>query len=169
MTFEDKDAHANKNFFTEIISSISDVTFTKNGRHIISRDFLSVKVWDVAMTNKPVEVINIFEPLKSKLCELYENEAIFDKFSVSASPCGNYFLTGLFNNNFHISDIAGQNNLQFELDFNKKTTLKHIPKKFYEPLGSTYNFTRKVLRSAWHPTENLVACASLNSLFVYST
>ncbi len=167
MTFEDKDAHANRNFFTEIISSISDVTYSKNGKYIFSRDFLSVKVWDVAMSNKPLEVINIFEPLKSKLCELYENEAIFDKFSISSSPCGNYFLTGLFNNNFHVSDVTGQRNLQFELNFNKQTVSKHIAKKFYEPLGPNYNFNRKVLKSAWHPTQNIVGIACLNSLFLY--
>lgn len=168
ISFEDKDANINKNFFTEIISSISDVTFSKDGRYIFSRDFLSVKVWDVNMSNKPVEVINIFEPLKSKLCELYENEAIFDKFSISSSPCSKYFLTGLFNNNFHISDISGQNNLQFELNFARNTVMKHIAKKFYEPLGSNYNFDRKVLKSAWHPTQNVVAVACLNSLFLYN-
>ena len=167
MTFEDKDAHANRNFFTEIISSISDVAYSKNGKYIFSRDFLSVKVWDVAMNSKPLEVINIFEPLKSKLCELYENEAIFDKFSISSSPCGNYFLTGLFNNNFHVSDINGLNNFQFELNFNKQTVSKHIAKKFYEPLGANYNFSRKVLKSAWHPTQNIVGIACLNSLFLY--
>lgn len=26
------------------------------------------------MTNKPVSIIPIFEPIKSKLCDLYENE-----------------------------------------------------------------------------------------------
>lgn len=168
MSFEDKDASVNKNFFTEIISSISDVTFSNNGRYIFSRDFLSVKVWDINMGNKPVETVNIFEPLKSKLCELYENESIFDKFSISSSPCSNYFLTGLFNNNFHISDTRGQANTQFELNFSRNTTTKHIAKKFYEPLGNNYNFNRKVLKSCWHPTQNVVAIACLNSLFLYN-
>lgn len=111
VVFEEKEASANKNFFTEIVASISDITFSKNGRYIFSRDFLNVKVWDVKMSNKPVETIQIFEPLKSKLCELYENECIFDKFSISSSPCSNYFLTGLFNSNFHISDRSGNQNL----------------------------------------------------------
>jgi serine/threonine-protein phosphatase 2A regulatory subunit B len=29
------------------------------------------------MTNKPVVSVPIYEPLKSKLCDLYENEVIF--------------------------------------------------------------------------------------------
>lgn len=79
---EEKEDPAKKNFFTDIVSSISEATFSKNGRYIFSRDFLTVKVWDVNMTNKPVSTIPIFEPIKSKLCELYENESIFDKFSI---------------------------------------------------------------------------------------
>jgi len=80
ITLAEKEDPAKKNFFTEIVASISDACFSKNGRYIYARDFLTVKVWDVNMTNKPVSTIQIFEPLKSKLCELYENECIFDKF-----------------------------------------------------------------------------------------
>lgn len=167
ITIEEK-APSNKNFFTEIVASISDVTFSKNGRYIFSRDFLNVKIWDVNMTNKPVQSIQVYEPLKSKLCELYENECIFDKFSISSSPCSNYFLTGLFNSNFHVCDRNGDNNLQFELNFNKKTHVKHIPKKFYEALGSHYDFSRKVLKSAWHPKNNCVAITCLNCLYFYN-
>jgi len=167
VTIEDKESTAQKNFFTDIVASISDICYSSNGRYIFSRDFLTVKVWDVNMPKKPVATTPIFEPLKSKLCELYENEGIFDKFSISVSKDSNYFMTGLFNNNFHISDRNGENNLQFELNFDKKTLVKHIPKKFYEPLGSKYDYSRKVLKGAWHPTENLVAMACLNCLYFY--
>ena len=168
VTIEDKETTAQKNFFTDIVASISDITYSKNGRYIFSRDFLNVKVWDVNMINKPVQTIPIFEPLKSKLCELYENEGIFEKFNISTSNCSNYFMTGLFNSNWHLSDRNGDTNLQFELNFDKKTVVKTIPKKFYEPLGSKYDYTRKILKSCWHPTENLVALACLNCLYFYT-
>jgi serine/threonine-protein phosphatase 2A regulatory subunit B len=48
---------AKKNFFTEIVTSISDACFSRNGKYIFSRDFLTVKVWDIAMTNKPVATV----------------------------------------------------------------------------------------------------------------
>ena len=82
ITFKEKEKNIKKNFFTEIVSSISDATFSKNGRYIFCRDFFNVKVWDINMSNKPVESVPIFEPLKSKLRDLYENECIFDKFSI---------------------------------------------------------------------------------------
>lgn len=62
------------------------------------------------MSNKPVSTIQIYEPLKSKLCDLYENESIFDKFSISVSPTSDHFVTGLFNSNFHVSDSQGEQN-----------------------------------------------------------
>ena len=34
----------NKPYYEEIVASISDAKFTKNGRYIISRDFMTVKV-----------------------------------------------------------------------------------------------------------------------------
>ncbi|KRX11177.1 WD40-repeat-containing domain [Pseudocohnilembus persalinus] len=168
ITLSEKEDPSKKNFFTEIVASISDATFSKNGRYIFSRDFLNVKVWDVNMANKPVVTIPIFEPLKSKLCELYENECIFDKFSIQSSPCGNYFTTGNFNSSFHVIDRFGENNLQFELNFNKKTMIKQIPQKYFENLGPNYEFSRKVLKSAYHPNQHIIAAASLNCLFFYS-
>jgi len=47
MTFEEEEDATKKNFFTEIVASISDACFSKNGKNILSRDFLNVKVWDV--------------------------------------------------------------------------------------------------------------------------
>lgn len=59
------------------------------------------------MTNKPVVSVPIYEPLKSKLCDLYENECIFDKFSIQSSPDSNFLVTGNFNSTFHIMDRNG--------------------------------------------------------------
>ena len=48
----------------------------------ICRDYLSVKVWDLHMESKPIETFTVHEYLRSKLCSLYENDCIFDKFEV---------------------------------------------------------------------------------------
>lgn len=73
---------------------------------MMTRDYLSVKVWDLNMENRPVETYQVQHPcvpscprvpvplgvpntcpclqvheyLRSKLCSLYENDCIFDKF-----------------------------------------------------------------------------------------
>lgn len=63
------------------------------------------------MATKPVSVINIFDPLKSKLCELYENESIFDKFDLCSSPDSNIIITGNYNNSFHLFDRTTDQNI----------------------------------------------------------
>ncbi|CAD8098954.1 unnamed protein product [Paramecium primaurelia] len=168
ITMAEPEDPAKKNFFTEIVTSISDACFSRNGKYIFSRDFLTVKVWDIAMTNKPVATVQVFEPLKSKLCDLYENESIFDKFSIASTLDSNSFVTGNFNSTFHIVDRMGECNSQYELNFNKKTVVRQIPPKYFENLGSSYDFNRKVQKLSMCQTQNLVAVACLNCLYFYT-
>lgn len=83
--FEEPEDPTSRSFFSEIISSISDVKFSHNGRYMMTRDYLSVKVWDLTMEKEPVETYQVHEYLRSKLCSLYENDCIFDKFECSWS------------------------------------------------------------------------------------
>ena len=53
--FEEPEDPTNRSFFSEIISSISDVKFSNSGRYMISRDYLSVKVWDLHMETRALE------------------------------------------------------------------------------------------------------------------
>lgn len=42
--FEEQEAPGSRSFFTEIIASISDVKFARDGRYLLSRDYMSLKV-----------------------------------------------------------------------------------------------------------------------------
>lgn len=53
--FEEPEDPSSRSFFSEIISSISDVKFSHSGRYMMTRDYLSVKVWDLNMESRPVE------------------------------------------------------------------------------------------------------------------
>jgi len=57
--FEEPEDPSTRSFFSEIISSISDVKFSNSGRYMISRDYLSVKVWDLHMETKPIETYTV--------------------------------------------------------------------------------------------------------------
>ena len=100
--FEQEEDPSARSFFSEIISSISDVRFSNDGRHILSRDYLTVKIWDVRQETKPVKTIPIHEHLRPRLCDTYENDSIFDKFEVVFSGDGKNVMTGSYNNNFMI-------------------------------------------------------------------
>eukprot|EP01135_Chromosphaera_perkinsii_P000684 Nk52_evm12s148 gene=Nk52_evmTU12s148 len=99
---EDVNSPSNKSFFSEIISSISDVRFSNDGRYIMSRDYLTVKLWDLNMERRPVKTFHIHEYLRSKLCDLYENDCIFDKFECTWSGDDKYVMTGSYHNMFNI-------------------------------------------------------------------
>jgi WD40 repeat protein len=57
--FEEQEDPATRSFFSEIIASISDIKFSPDGRYIIARDFLTLKIWDVNMNSRPVQTINV--------------------------------------------------------------------------------------------------------------
>ena len=58
--FEEPDDESQRCYFSEIISSIADVKISHSGRYMISRDYLSVKVWDLHMESRPVETYKVF-------------------------------------------------------------------------------------------------------------
>lgn len=59
LDFEEPEDPSTRSFFSEIISSISDVKFSHNGRYLMTRDYLTVKVWDLQMENKPLETYQV--------------------------------------------------------------------------------------------------------------
>lgn len=165
-TFSETIDPAARNFFTDVLVNISDICLAPNGKYIYSRDYLSVKIWDMSMTTKPISTINLYDPLKAKLCEAYENEYILDKFTISVSPCSNICATGMYNSNFHVVDSSGTNNIQFEHNYDRQTKSRLIPKKCTDKL-TNYDFNLKTLATAWHPTTNVVAAACQSSVFFY--
>jgi len=179
--FEEQEDPANKSFFSEIISSISDVKFSKDGKYILSRDYLTLKIWDITMENRPLKTINIHDHLRNKLCDLYENDCIFDKFECTFSGDGQNVLTGSYNNYFHIYDKDGLTDIALQAD---KSAFKHkrvgsAKNKSMLSRGKTNNrkeeinvdaidFNKKILHASWHPNENSIAVAATNNLFIFT-
>lgn len=86
LVFEDKNQSKNgRDFFYDLISVISDLKFSNSGRFIITRDYMTIKVWDLNMDRQPLETYFVHEYLRGKLCTMYENDYIFDKFECSVS------------------------------------------------------------------------------------
>lgn len=126
----------------------------------------------------PVQTYNVTEYLDKKLCEVYENEAIFDKFDLQVSPSSSMVLTGSYNSSAHIIDLQTRTNTTIEVKFMDKRG-KHVgrtlPYKGKRVNGSTINEDnnqvnthQKTTMGAWHPTENTIALAKHNSLFLYT-
>jgi len=172
--FEEEEDPTNRSFFSEIISSISDVKFSHDGRYILSRDYLTLKIWDVNMESRPVKTINIHDHLRGKLCDLYENDCIFDKFESTMSHDGNLVLTGSYHNYFNVYDRLSKNEVQLEATkvaskIKKPVKMKGAKKKSKEELNpENIDFMKKILHVAWHPMENLIAVGASNNLFLFN-
>jgi len=126
--FQEEEDPGNKSFFSEIISSISDIKFSRDGRYFFARDYLTLKMWDMNMEAKPVKTIRIHDYLRSKLCDLYENDCIFDKFECNFGPNGDHVITGGYNNLFHIYELDGKST-RYVLEACKSNPNKSSKKK----------------------------------------
>ncbi|KAL5728839.1 Serine/threonine protein phosphatase 2A 55 kDa regulatory subunit B beta isoform [Ranunculus cassubicifolius] len=186
--FEEHESPGSRSFFTEIIASISDIKFGRDGRHILSRDYMTLKLWDINMDSGPVATFQVHEYLRPKLCDLYENDSIFDKFECCLSGDGQRVATGSYSNLFRVFGTGAGSTEATTLEASKNPMRRQVqvPARQSRSLssltrvvrrgaespgvdanGNTFDFTTKLLHLAWHPTENSLACAAANSLYMY--
>uniref|UniRef100_A0A674N4E7 Serine/threonine-protein phosphatase 2A 55 kDa regulatory subunit B n=1 Tax=Takifugu rubripes TaxID=31033 RepID=A0A674N4E7_TAKRU len=174
--FEETNDPNSRSFFSEIISSISDVKFSHSGRYLMTRDYLSVKIWDLNMENRPLETYQVHEYLRSKLCSLYENDCIFDKFECCWNGTDSVVMTGSYNNFFRTIDRARC--LDLTLEASRENCKPHSvlkPRRVCtggkrqkdEISVDSLDFDRKILHTAWHPLDNIIAVATTNNLYIY--
>jgi serine/threonine-protein phosphatase 2A regulatory subunit B len=107
------EGNQHKNYIYELLANHCSLSFTRGGRQLVTRDCLTVKLWDINNTKKPLHTVMLNDGIKSKLCEMVENETIFDKFSLCASPDGRSIVSGSYNNSFHIMDPEDNTNCQY--------------------------------------------------------
>jgi len=193
VVFEEEEDPANKSFFSEIISSISDVKFSHDGRYILSRDYLTLKVWDVNMESRPLASIPIHDYLRPKLCDLYENDCIFDKFEGNWGPTGSNVLTGGYSNYFHVIDWERDSSIVLQADksaFKAKKLAASSGKAGRGMAGAnngpgainpnsvvrdrrpaqpsadhTQDFNKKILHASYHPREDTIAVRARRSTY----
>ncbi|TWW55163.1 B beta isoform PP2A subunit [Takifugu flavidus] len=174
--FEEPEDPSTRSFFSEIISSISDVKFSHNGRYLMTRDYLTVKVWDLQMENKPLETYQVHDYLRGKLCSLYENDCIFDKFECVWNGSDSVIMTGSYNNFFRMFDRNTKRDVTLEASReNSKPRAILKPRKVCvggkrrkdEISVDSLDFSKKILHTAWHPHENIIAVAATNNLYIF--
>ncbi|KAK6148702.1 hypothetical protein DH2020_016227 [Rehmannia glutinosa] len=213
--FEEPEAPGSRSFFTEIIASISDIKFAKDGRHILSRDYMTLKVLSsVVSSTLRMEAFNalivhsvcgfLFELISFllsascveedicmviavsleqwrtvfyNLCDLYENDSIFDKFECCLSGDGLRVATGSYSTEATTLE-ASKNPMRRQVQTPTRpsrslgSSITRVVRRGSESPGvdangNSFDFTTKLLHLAWHPSENSIACAAANSLYMY--
>tara|TARA_R110002050_G_scaffold232671_5_gene368289 strand:+ start:1230 stop:1787 length:558 start_codon:yes stop_codon:yes gene_type:complete len=165
--FEQEEDPSSKSFFSEIISSVSDIKFSRDGSYLLSRDYLSLKVWDIKMNNKPLQKIDIHDYLRPKLCDLYENDCIFDKFECHMSGDGKFLATGSYNNYFNVYNRITGKGTCIEASKTVRTAKKVSTKENDWINPDLLDYNKKCLHVAWHPKMNIVALGASNNLYLY--
>jgi serine/threonine-protein phosphatase 2A regulatory subunit B len=154
-----------KSFFTEILVSVADMDFSTDGTHLLTRDFLTVKIWDMRMENKPCKILPLHEHLDQRLCELYENDCIFDKFQLCSSPSGPYISTGSYGNMFKVVDWQNDSIETISLDNYNGTG---VSTNYLDSINWEEAYQKKTLFTEWHSKENCFAVAVGASLYIYN-
>jgi serine/threonine-protein phosphatase 2A regulatory subunit B len=165
--FEQEEDPDSKSFFSEIISSVSDIKFIKDGEFILSRDYLTLKVWDLKMNKKPIQTIDIHDYLRPKLCDLYENDCIFDKFECHASGDGSHLITGSYHNYFNIYNRASAAGTSIEASKAIRTAKKVSTKDNDLINPDLLDYNKKCLHVSWNPKMDIVAIGASNNLYLY--
>jgi len=164
-------SEADKSFFSEVISSISDVKFSPDGRYIMARDYMTLKIWDVNMDSQPVRTIKVHEHLRSKLCELYESDCIFDKFECSWARDSQHVCSGTYDNKLQVWDTFSEGSTHLECTTAaspaRKNSLKGKLSLTRRDSSAARNFNKKVLFHSHHPACNLVAIGARNALYIF--
>ncbi|CAI5439243.1 unnamed protein product [Caenorhabditis angaria] len=188
--FEEPEDPQSRSFFSEIIASVSDVKFSHNGRYLLTRDYLTVKVWDLNMESEPVETYSVHPYLRTKLCALYENDSIFDKFECDWSGDDKHILTGSYHNLFRSYARGTNSNDAKTWEARPQDTHTQLKSRFVVPSAKRkrnqlsqsgtesqgeedlssdqLQFDRKILHTAWHPKDNIIALAATNNLYIFS-
>lgn len=146
----------------------------ETGRDLLGELVKSVAL--VALINFRNCFLKVHEYLRTKLCSLYENDCIFDKFECCWNGSDSSIMTGSYNNFFRVFDRNSKKDVTMEASkdiIKPKTILK--PRKVYtgnkrkkdEISVDCLDFNKKILHTAWHPLENILAVAATNNLFIF--
>ena len=147
-----------------IISSISDASFSPDGRYIIARDYLNIKIWDVCQPSRPMNTVKLYDCSLAKLYQLYEMESIYDKFSMDVSPCSKYVVSGGYANRFQVVDKRGKRRTLYQINSSKKSTANRLATDQSEMFPVTIHTYQTIMKAAWNPRADCLAVASANSL-----
>jgi len=180
----------------DIAAGISGAHMTRDGTFIVARDFLSLKIWDVRFEGKPLFSIPIHPYVKDYAQRLLESDSLFDRNDVAISPDGRSFLTGSYSDRFHIYGSRGRD-LQHtsgiavmatrQIRRRSKQVLQHLGGKAIPSAGvgalpvlengrvlnenlslDAVDIRKKIQFLDWHPSENILAIATVANLYVYA-
>uniref|UniRef100_A0A0N4Z2H8 Serine/threonine-protein phosphatase 2A 55 kDa regulatory subunit B n=1 Tax=Parastrongyloides trichosuri TaxID=131310 RepID=A0A0N4Z2H8_PARTI len=88
------------------------ISFSNNGRYLLSRDIHTLKIWDINNEKEPLALYYVDENLTSSLHAVKELDRLVDRLSCSWSGDDSHIMTGCFGSSFKtINCCTGEENL----------------------------------------------------------
>lgn len=115
-----------------------------------------MKVWDIRNESQPLSVIRFHDHLLARLCDLYDCDAIYDKFNLAWNSNSSQLITGSYSNTFYVCDAFGD----------KKQMLR-ATKPGHRAGNDMLDAGQKVLHVAWHPRSDLLALGAKDFGYLY--
>ena len=164
-----------RNFFTDILNSVSYAKFSPDSNSIISREYTGVKIWDLRNNSGPFHSVKICGYLENKLCQLYETENVFDRFPVESSGDFCTLVTGSYAGHFHIWEREAQTISTARVSLKNKKGRKIEMNSHSQTSKKNGMFTQdfpfdlnmRVQYVAYHPFLDVFALSKNNCLFLY--
>ena len=174
----------------ESFPSISSIKMTKDENTLVVRDYLSIRTFDLRKPAKPLNEVDIQKHLEQRFNELEANDVLYERFDLSMDETNQYCVTGAYDREFFIHDLKNNETLplqshRFQPKVINQPSVSTVPKsqiaerpiesklfmKYAQrdhSLSSPIDYTAKVSLTRFHPTENLIATAVSNNLYIFN-
>jgi serine/threonine-protein phosphatase 2A regulatory subunit B len=138
--------------------------FMAGTRKIVTRDLISIKIWDMCNDKKPIACFPVDENIKSHLCDLFETDSLDDRFNLSNA--NGSILTGNYGDSFHLIEAESGKNMQYELDYAQNTWMREVGSRSEHK--NIFNCRDKVLNHDFNKATGQLAVSTHNCFFIYS-
>lgn len=158
--------HARRTFISELTASICDLSFSPNGQSFLTRDYMTLRLWDMRKETAPVLTLPVHEHLRPHLSSLHRRDYIFDKFQCRFSRDGSSLVTGTYHAAFHSYSALDGSYTSVEASVEAvRGESRHIPGHCPFQIA---DLNRGILSLDTSPTEDLVAAAAGTALYLYT-
>jgi serine/threonine-protein phosphatase 2A regulatory subunit B len=91
--------------YSNWLNYVSTAAFLPDQNYVISRDYLSVKVWDLRM-GRTLHSATTTESMERNLSKLHTSNALDDEFFMSVSSDGKHVATGGYDRTGNVLDVG---------------------------------------------------------------
>jgi hypothetical protein len=151
------------NYIDDIIRQYTGVRFLSDGKRIVTRDLLSIKVWDMCSNREPLLTIPVDDTIKKHVVELFEADSLQDSFSITEAS--SHIVTGNYGDCFQVIDPSTGDNVQYELDYGQETNVRRVGSgKKINP----FSCTNRVKGHDYNPSTGQLAVSTNSCFFIFS-